>query len=241
MTGAELITEVRELLDEPSPNAKYYNDTRLLAWINMAYRRMARITCLITDRTNILVTGTTYRNDVDSTASSPIHYMPTDFLALDPGGGVYWLDSAACLIKLREMDKKQASLEGWFNAVNISGVPKYYVINYVDADDVGQSKSGKRIEVYPYPSAVGNKLQAYYIKEPTALTTATSPIIDNDRQWSLVYDAAAMGKAKRRLFDESNFWRGRAEEIYEDIKAEVADRGRDEFDRPTQVGLPYSE
>ena len=98
--------------------------------------------------------------------------------------------------------------------------------------------------MYPYPTAVGNKLQADYIKAPTALVTtpaATSPIIDTDRQWALVYDATSIGKAKRRLFDEADYWRGRAEEIYEDIKQEVADRGRDEFDRPANIYIPYQD
>jgi hypothetical protein len=143
MNASELITEVRELLDEPASNSAttpYFTDARLLAWLNQVYIQFCRFTNWHVRKTNYLQ-GSTYMNAAATTASSPIHNMPTDFLKLDPKGGVFWVVNSKPR-KLMEMDKVQAALEGWWDSVNVTGTPLYYSIRYLDADLKGLTAPG---------------------------------------------------------------------------------------------------
>jgi hypothetical protein len=357
MNATELIAEVRELLDEPASSAAttpYFVDARILAWLNQAYMSFCRYTSWTVKMTNYLV-GSTYVNASASVANSPIHNLPSDFMKLDSKSGVFWLDGTT-LRMLHEMDKVQASNEGWFSGINTPGTPLYYNIRYSDSDlhgldnptsaptltvsgtggtfsavsgykykytyynsqttqesgapngvssgiftnklsvavayvesgdpnvdyiriyrtaDAGSSyylvttvanatssyadnmddatlitktafgsyaKSGYVLETYPYPSAAGNLLQAYYVALPTLLyetPTATSPIIPLDYQWALIYGAVSWGKKKRRLFDESRSYLNDMSSLFEQAKAEVEDRGPAEFDHATDVYLQY--
>lgn len=356
MNASELITEVRELLDEPastSATTPYFTDARILAWLNQTYIEFCRHTNWTVRKTNYLQ-GATYMNAAASTASSPIHNMPADFMKIDPLNGVFWLNGTE-MRKLAELDKVQACMEGWFDSINCTGTPLKYFVRYLDMDLKGltapvtapvvaaagtgsfaattgysykytyynssttqestastatssgaftgkatcavgyygsgdstvdyiklyrttdggssyylvttvanatssyndnmadgtlitktaysaTSVSGNVIETYPYPSSAGNNLQVYYVALPPMLVTsptANAPVLPYTYQWALVYGAVAIGKMKRRLYDEKKAYEYLMMELFEQGLSETQDRGIDEFDVPTNTYLPY--
>jgi hypothetical protein len=184
MNASELITEVRELLDEPVSNSAttpYFTDARLLAWLNQVYIQFCRFTNWHVRKTNYLQ-GSTYMNAAATTASSPIHNMPSDFLKLDPKSGVFWVVNSKPR-KLDEMDKVQAALEGWWRSVNVAGTPSHYSIRYLDADLKGITAPAPAPTLTPagtggFAAATGYKYKYTYYNSTTTQESVASAAAD---------------------------------------------------------------
>lgn len=204
MTGAELITEIRDHLDEPVEKGDYFTDTRILSVINRVYRKVVRRTGCIVKMTNYVDQTTTRQNVVASTASSPRHPLPTDWMQVHPIYGVFWASDGRQL-RGTTMYEMQNVLKIW-DGVKSSGTPIYYTTEDINEDVKTDYTTEKYIFTYPYPSAVGYNLEAYYIPQPTSLTTSTSPLMEEDFQELLIWGPVEIFKAKREKWQAVNYY-----------------------------------
>jgi len=218
MTAAEIITEIREHLDEPAPSStnedSYYTDTRILSLINRKYRNIVKKTGCIWRMTNFVDTSTTTRNAVASTAGDPRHYLPVTFWMVHPimgvrwnVGGGYWLEGKEKLGMFRD--------EHSWNGLQNSGTPEVYEVEFGNMDEYDDVSSGgvgigKTMNVYPYPAASGNLLQAFYIPAVTDLTLTDSPLFDEEFHETLIYMPAAEFKLKRKEHTDYKYYVGLA-------------------------------
>ena len=213
MTGQELLTEIRERLDEPEQTKdSYFNDTRMLAILNRIYREVVFDTRCLHRQTNNLI-GVTYYNEMASTADSPIHYLPDDFMAIHPDYGVWWDRENTVNYKLIGKTLWDLRREGLYNGVNVSGTPRYYIVNQHDLDSHDNLTSGKVLLIYPYPSATGNKVECTYIPKPDDITLTTDPVIDVPFQKVLIYGVCEAMKAKRRQWEDVNYFNAKFTEL----------------------------
>lgn len=233
MTGQELIDEIREHLDEPSAKASYFTDTRILSLINRVYRRFVRKTGCIVKMTNYVDSTTAYQNEVASVANSPRHALPSDFMCIHHKYGVYWSSDGRELTGRNLLEMQRDT--GEWNGVNVSGTPSVYSIEDINADMKTDFTSDRYMLTYPYPAAVGHYLQCYYIPKPTAITTATSPLIHEDFEDFLIYECAAIFKVKREKYDSATELFGMAKTIFDDAKSYYERK-----DRETRRQIPKS-
>lgn len=210
MDADTIIHEIREALDEPGTKKNYWTNDRILSLVNNRYNALAWEGRFCRRMTNYEDYAGSTQNDVDSEADNPVHKMPSDFMTIDPQGDVTWKNSATDTISLVGTTINRLKEERLFDGNNTSGTPIYYILiqeNMDYYDDAHYTTSAIML-IYPYPDAVGNKLEADYIAKPTALestiietspaASATSPLFNERFHWLLVWDVVIPKLLKRR-------------------------------------------
>jgi hypothetical protein len=90
----------------------------------------------------------------------------------------------------------------------------------MDHKDRVAGSTGKNILVYPWPSAAGSLLKAYYIPIVADLGLTDSPVFDDEEwQMAIVYDVAFRSKEKRGKMTLANYYRAQRDSIISDMKA----------------------
>ena len=229
MNADTIIYEIREALDEPNDTKSYYTNDRLLSSINEFYKELSDIMEFNIRKTNYVDFAAATQNEVASEADNPIHKMPSDFIRLYAKGGVQWKVSTSDYRTLKLTTYEWLQSRRIFTAVNSSGTPEYYIMQQENADylDDAHYVTGNVMFVYPYPSAIGNKLEAWYIAEPTALVsslaetspaTATSPIFEPRYHRILIWGVVIDKLLKRRRNEDATYYHSaKYEPLYADM------------------------
>lgn len=210
MNADTLIYEIREALDEPNANKHYYTNDRMLSQINALYLELADEMSFPIRMTNFVDSSANRQNEVASTADSPIHKMPSDFVRIYEKGSVTWAESSSDHRYLSPTTLQELYISKLYDTYNTSGTPLYYIVQQeeLDYNDDTGVVSSNIVLLYPYPSAAGNKLELWYVAEPTALVStltetspagaATSPVFETRYHRILVWGVVVQNLLKRR-------------------------------------------
>jgi hypothetical protein len=173
VTLAEAVTQVRDLLDEPT--AQFWSTTQLETWINQGVRDVARKAEILWNTHAFTVT-----------VGVQNYPFPSDFLnchraefKLNNGDQVYGLTYRG----YNAMDDVWGILQSIPAAY-----PSYFTI-------WGNKVTGRYIRLYPSPAATGTITIYYYRDSVTATSTET---IDTLPGWEDVVYHYAVWKAKRK-------------------------------------------
>lgn len=218
MNADTIIHEIREALDEPNDVKEYYTNDRLLSSVNSFYKELADIMEFNIRKTNYVDFAAATQNEVASEADNPIHKMPSDFIRLYGKGGIQWKVSSSDYRNLESATYEELQSANIFEGVNTSGTPRYYIMQQENADylDDAHYLTGNIMMIYPYPDAIGNKLEAWYIGEPADLAStltetspaasATSPIFETRYHRILVWGVVVDKLLKRRRNDDATYY-----------------------------------
>src|SRR5215472_1609297 len=244
VTLNDAIYRLRSVLDEPayptlpgstsnattSPQARFFTDTELTAWINDACRDMARRTeGLVTFDTTITIPAYVPQPGV----SAPTYPLPEDVIRINriefvPTGAInqtYPLQAST----QQQMDQVWGTYQQ-----NPASYPQFWVTRGYPG---GSGRNDHVLQIYPVPSQ-GGTLQIYYYRQPTRITDpVATPAnynlnLDCIEGWDDLIVEFASYKALQK--QRSPEWQQRKQEYEEKIQ-QMIDVTRSWTDQPSYM------
>ncbi len=168
MTGSDIATIVRSLLDEPS--SELITDTDILNYLNLV---------LLDNAALVIKSGNPYYLKEEEITYNNGYFLPSDFWILED---VFYKTSFGDYIAMFEMDTPYYTASGSGIASKYNRVPRYWLV-------------GTEIKIDPAFNNVTLKVR--YHRKPDTLSSLSDTIdIPDDIKEVLTYDVAILGAVK---------------------------------------------
>ena len=217
MTGQEIITEIREYLNEPVDQADYYTDAKILEIANLVFHSLNEQVGFSLDQTNQYISETEMHNEIPWVVGQTRYDLPTDFIRVDDKMGVWCQreeDFQPYYTDGYKMEKKPMSGAPYddFNS-HTNGTPVMY-----DIFGVESPTKKTYIDIEPPPAEAVSTMVVTYVARPDDITLTTEPLFEKSLHNIVVHGVCEILATKHGFTNAAVYHNNQYSDLLSDLK-----------------------